>query len=137
MARSLARRWYVLYWLGFVLVALDWGRHPGFVRDPELQPYPWLAVLVVSAILALFTAWLRAVMRPFTAGRAWVRWVSVVVFVVVLLYLVPWLIVTDGPGVAYVLPLFALVTLLVLLGRGLAAIAFRTDKRNDPDTPVA
>ena len=136
MGRWLVRRWYVLYWLAFVAVALDSGRNPGFVRHPELQPYPWLAVLVVSVILALFTAWLGAVLRPHPTGPAWVRWVNTVVFVIVLLVLVPWLVVTDGPGFAYILPFFALVTLFVLVV-GVAAIAFRGQKKSDPNAPVA
>lgn len=136
MARWLVRHWYGLYWLAFVLVAVDWGRNPGFVIHPELQPYPWLAVLVVSAILALFTAWLLSVIRPRPARVVWVRWVNAVAFVMVLLFLVPLLVVTDGPGYAYVLPLFAFVTLFVLLGRGVAAIIVRTNKKSDPGAPV-
>lgn len=55
----------------------------------------------------------------------WVRWVNAVVFVTVLLFLAPWLAVTDGPGFVYILPVFALVTLPVLLVRAVAAITVR------------
>lgn len=131
------RAWPALYWLAFAALAFDAARDPGFVPDPEHQPYPWGDVAIVLCVLALLTAWLRVVWTPRPARPRWVRAANAGVFVLVMLFLVQGLAYTDMSGLTYVPAFFALATLLLLVGRGVAQAIRAARRRGRTARPAA
>ena len=112
----LVRRYFlVLYWLAFVALAVDFGQYPGYVPNPELQPYPWKAVMLTCALLAVAVAILYAILRPVTFHRSWGRLGLALLYAAVLFVAGAATFVTDQPGYYYVPAYFAAATLLGLV----------------------
>lgn len=109
------RRYFLLvYWLAFVALAVDFGKYPGLVAQPELQPYPWKAVVVTSVLLAAAAAVLYAILRPVTFRGSWGRLSLALLYAVVLFVVGAVTFITDQPGYYYVPAYFAATTLLGL-----------------------
>jgi hypothetical protein len=112
----LARRYFLgAYWLLFVGLAVDWGQYPGYVPNPELQPYPWKAVALSCAFLAVAVAVLYAILRPVTFHRSWGRLGFALLYAAVLFVVGAATFVTDQPGYYYVPAYFSAATLLGLI----------------------
>ena len=114
--RLLGRRYFlVAYWLVFAIWAVNWGKYPGFVVNPELAPYPWKAVGVTCGVLAVEVAILYAILRPVTFNRSWGRLGFALLYSACLLVFSAFTFVTDMPGYYYVPAYFSAVTMLALL----------------------
>jgi hypothetical protein len=48
----------------FAVLSIFTARSPGYVRRPKLAPYPWLALFLMVAFLALLVAVFYAVLLP-------------------------------------------------------------------------
>ena len=113
---ALARRYFLgAYWLLFVALAVEWGQYPGYVPNPELQPYPWRAVAVTCALLAVAVAILYAILRPFTFHHSWGRLGFALLYAAALFAVGAATFVTDQPGYYYVPAYFSAATLLGLI----------------------
>lgn len=106
--------WLVPYWLVFVGISVWAGRSPGYVRHPELAPYPVFGVVSVSAFLGICCAVLHFVLRPRTFSKPWKRLLVAFCLTMVLTLVTLSTAATDLPGIAYVPLLFALITTLGL-----------------------
>ena len=109
----------LLYWLAFVWLGIDWAHNPGFVMHRETVPYPVRDVVIVSGFVALLVAALGLVLLWPSSWNRWARVGLIVVYVMFLLFLLTAGMVTDMPGIFYVLPAFARATLVLLGALGL------------------
>ena len=100
-----------VYWLLFAGFTAHQAQYPGLMLNPEQWEYPWRAVLVVWALLAVLVAGLYAILRPRTYNRSWWRLLGGLVYCAVLLWLGLESVVTDMPGYYYVPALFAVATM--------------------------
>lgn len=122
---------WIAYWLVLASYTLAAARNPGFVRNPDLVPYPWKAALVTCLFLGLQTAALNATLRPLRATRSWRRVATASGLALLFAALSLVTTVTDMPGYYYVPGLFALTNVVVvpLIGVVLALSAAPDDER--------
>jgi hypothetical protein len=114
------RRYFLAaYWLLFAAFTLYLGQFPGYVQHPELEPYPWVGVLVTWIVLAAEVAILYWILRPVTFSRSWGRLGFALLYVGALFVFGAVTFVTDMPGYHYVPAYFSAATLLGLLIFGL------------------
>jgi hypothetical protein len=113
---AVARRYFLgAYWLVFVGLAVDWGQYPGYVLNPEQQPYPWKAVALICGLVAVAIAILYAILRPVTFHRSWGRLGFALLYAGALFVVGAATFVTDQPGYYYVPAFFSAATLLGLV----------------------
>jgi len=127
---SFARRYcFLAYWLMFALLTLRQARYPGLMRHPEEWRYPWDAVVVMWALLAVFVGGLHLILRPASFHRSWGRLLAAFAYSAVLLALGVDSVVTDMPGYYYVPAFFSFVTMAGLLVfallQGVSALWYR------------
>jgi hypothetical protein len=121
----LGRIGWLAYWLAFVALAIRGGFQPGLVRRPDLLPYPWLGVIWTATLMGLITLALRRILR-LDNGWSWSRWSVATILAVVFAVWTVAMIATDLPGYVYVTPVYAIVTVLVLVACGFAVLARRS-----------
>lgn len=102
------------WWLVFAYLALQAGRVPGLVDDPESVPYPWLGVATTWLVLAVAVAILYAILRSRRLARWWLRLGAALLYASVLVAITFLTFVTDMAGLFYVPGQFALATFVVL-----------------------
>jgi hypothetical protein len=115
------------YWFIFALFTLSAARGRPLMLHPEEWRYPWGAVVVVWAFLALLVGALHVILRPASYRNSWGRLLVAVAYSAVLIALGIASLGTDLPGYAYVPALFAVVTmsLMVVLVLVEASVALR------------
>ena len=114
---ALFARRYVLqfYWLAFAVFTLHEAQSPGLLLHPEEWRYPWGAVVVVWALLAMLVSILYAILRPGTFNHSRGRLLGALAYSAVLLVLGYFSVVTDMPGYYYVFAEFSIVTMAGML----------------------
>ncbi|MDR7149564.1 hypothetical protein J2W49_001513 [Hydrogenophaga palleronii] len=105
----------LLYWLMFALITLYQAQWPGLMLHPERWSYPWRAVAIVWALLAVLVGVLYVILRPETFHRSWGRLAGALVYAAGLLVVGILSVVTDMPGYYYVPAQFSVVTMAVML----------------------
>ncbi len=112
----LARRYCLLfYWLAFAVFTLYQAQYPGLMLHPEEWRYPWAAVVVVWALLAMLVGVLHVILRPTSFHHSWGRLLGALAFSAVVLVLGFFSVVTDMPGYYYVPAQFSAVTMASML----------------------
>src|SRR5262245_28213554 len=112
----LSRRYCLLfYWLVFAVFTLYEAQFPGLMLHPEEWRYPWGAVVVVWALLAILVGILYAILRPVSFNRSWGRLLGALTYSAILLVLGYFSVVTDMPGYYYVFAQFSIVTMAGML----------------------
>ena len=117
-----ARLTSVLYWLAFAGLAVRGGFQPCLVRDPHLLPYPWEGVVGTVCLLGAVTFIIHRILSPGRVGRSWWRWAGAIAVAGLFALIEVVTIGTDLPGYMYVPPVYAVVTLALLMVGGLAAL---------------
>lgn len=113
---SYARKYgLVFYWLGFAVYTLYMAQFPGLIARSTQWSYPWAAVFVVWALLAVLVGLLHLILRPRTYHHSWGRLMAALSFSTVLLILGAVSVVTDMPGYYYVPAMFSVVTMAAML----------------------
>lgn len=107
------------YWALFAAFTLYAAQFPGYVRHPEDEPYPWIAVFLVWILLALLLGILYAIVRPGTFQYQWGRIVGALGYTSLLCGTGLALFVTDMPGYYYVPAVFSFVTMIGVLALAL------------------
>ena len=114
--RMVARRYCLLfYWLVFAVFTMYEAQYPGLMLHPEEWRYPWGAVVVVWALLAILVGILYAILRPVSFNRSWGRLLAALAYSAILLLLGYFSVVTDMPGYYYVFAQFSIVTMAGML----------------------
>jgi hypothetical protein len=106
---------FAAYWLFFAVLSVFAAQNPGYVRHPELAPYPWLFLFAMVAFLALLVVVFYVVLLPPRFRSSYWRLpvalgLGVAMFVASVLTFV-----TDMPGLFYMPHLFSLITMIFLL----------------------
>ncbi|AVP96801.1 hypothetical protein C7S18_06120 [Ahniella affigens] len=105
---------FALYWLLFAVLAVFAAQSPGFVRHPELAPYPLRGLFIMWVILAALVAAFYFILRPALGGGSSARLSAGLALSVAMVTASFFTMVTDMPGLYYVPHYFSLVTFLVL-----------------------
>ena len=116
---ALRRYGFAAYWIIFVCWTVRAGKEPGLVVSRVLRPYPWADVLWTCGVLAIETAVLYVILRPYSFRWSWGRFGSALLLACGLLSWEVSAIGTDMPGYVYMPAAFALITTVVLLIAGL------------------
>jgi len=106
---------FALYWLVFAVFSVFAARSPGYVRHPELAPFPWLGLVIVWLILAVLVTAFYFILKPASIHRSSLR--LGVAFTLSLAMVIGSILtmVTDMPGLYYMPHYFSALTFLVLL----------------------
>jgi hypothetical protein len=114
--RRLTYKWaFGAYWFLFAVLSVFAANSPGYVRHPELAPYPWRALFAMVASLALLVAAFYAVLLPPRFRTSYWRLPLALVLGVTMVTLGELTFATDMPGLNYIPFLFSLLTMLFLL----------------------
>lgn len=105
----------LFYWLVFAALTLYEAQFPGLMLHPEEWRYPWGAVFVVWALLAISVGILYAILRPASFNRSWSRLSGALAYSAILLFLGYISVVTDMPGYYYVFAQFSIATMAGML----------------------
>jgi hypothetical protein len=132
LASSARRYGWIAYWLAFASYTVGAARSPGFIAHPEAAPYPWVAALLMCALLGAETAALNAVLHPLSPTRSWMRVAAASGLALVFAAFGVVTMVTDMPGYYYAPGLFALANVVVvpIVGSVLALFPARRDERD-------
>lgn len=118
MGTHIRKFWLPFYWLLFACLSAIGGTSPGYYpKHMQLPPFPFAAVAITWMVFAIVLFILHWVLYQKLSKKLLIM--LTVCLVAILLYLL-WLgTSTDLPGFFYVTSLFALLTLLLLVVRGL------------------
>ena len=105
---------FAVYWLLFAVLSFFEARSPGYVRNPEMAPYPWGGLFFILALLALLVAAFYAVLLPPRFRQSYWRLPLALALCAALLAASIITTGTDLPGLSYMPGIFAFLTLIVL-----------------------
>ncbi len=105
---------FMIYWLFFAVLSVYSAKDPGYVINPELIPFPWLALVFVWVLLAILITSLYLVLKPVFLYNSVSRLLIVFAISCTLTFTCIFTMNTDMPGLYYIPQNFLLVTLLIL-----------------------
>jgi len=115
LARLFRSYWLGLYWLVFAVYTLYAATYPGYVRNPEAIPYPWLGVFCTWGFLAVLTYVFHIVLKPPAFLQSRKRLALAIAIASGLVAISVITMVTDQPGYYYVPMQFSFITFLALV----------------------